>query len=200
MAHDFAKQRSSDKSSKKKRTSTKPATKTTPAKSHWPWFFSGLLSGLFVALIGFLGLFGTSPLQSINNNIMVQDSTIGDPSDESTDFTFYNLLSEAEVVVDVIAVELEPEIEENPNIYRVQAGSFNLMEDAEKLRAEIILLGLEVSISQAEVLGQTMYRVQAGPFIGNSIADDAVDLLARNNLPDTIKIVVRRLPDFHLKP
>ena len=190
MSHDFAKQRSSN-SSKKKRTSTKSATKTTLVKSHWPWFFSGLLSGLFVALIGFLGIFGTASLQNINSTISSQDLISGDPNDESTDFTFYNRLSEAEVMVDVVAVELEPEIEENPNIYRVQAGSFNLIDDAEKLRAEIILIGLDASISEAEVLGQTMYRVQAGPFVGNASADDAVDLLARNNLPDTIKIVVR---------
>lgn len=191
MAHDFAKQRSSNKSTKKKRASTKSVTKNTPSRSHWPWFFSGLLSGLFVALIAYLGIFGASPLQSINSAILVQDSTDGNMEEDGTDFTFYDRLSEAEVLVDVIAVELEPEIEENPDVYRVQAGSFNSMQDAEKLRAEIILLGLEASISQAEVLGQTMYRVQAGPFIGNANADDAIDLLARNNLPDTIKIVVR---------
>ncbi len=191
MAHDFAKQRSSNNTSKKKRTSTKSATKTSPGKSHWPWFFSGLISGLFVALIGFLGFFGTGSLQNINNTISSLDAISGDPNDEGTDFGFYTRLSEAEVVVDVVAVELQPEIEENPNIYRVQAGSFNVLGDAEKLRAEIILIGLDASISQAEVLGQTMYRVQAGPFVGNASADDAVDLLARNNLPDTIKIVVR---------
>ena len=190
MAHDFAKQRSSEKHSGKKRTSTKSATRTAPVKSHWPWFFSGLLSGLFIALVAYVGFFGTASLQGINNNI-VQDSASGEVNDEGTDFTFYDRLSEAEVIVDVVAVELEPEIEENPTIYRVQAGSFNSMEDAEKLRAEIILLGLDASISQAEVLGQTMFRVQAGPFTGNASANDAVDLLARNNMPDTIKIVVR---------
>lgn len=194
MAHDFAKQRSSNtskRSTKKKRTSTKSATKNAASKSHWPWFFSGLLSGLFVAIIGYLGIIGTRPLQSISNSNLVQDSTTEELTDDSTDFTFYDRLSEAEVLVDVVGVELVPEIEENPNTYRVQAGSFNSMEDAEKLRAEILLIGLEASISQAEVLGQTMFRVQAGPFIGNSSADDAVDLLARNNIPDTIKIVVR---------
>lgn len=191
MAHDFAKQRSSNKNSKKKRASTKSVTKNTANRNHWPWFFSGLLSGLFIALIAYLGILGASPLQNINNAILVQDSTDGNLEEDSTDFTFYDRLSEAEVLVDVIAVELEPEIEENPNVYRVQAGSFNSIADAEKLRAEIILLGLEASISEAEVLGQTMFRVQAGPFLGNADADDAVDLLARNNLPDTIKIVVR---------
>ena len=186
MAHDFAKQRSSNKSPKKNRTSTKSATKNTLNRGQWPWFFSGLISGLFIALIGYLGVVGPGPVQSINNSLMAQDSSKGDLK-----FSFYDLLTDAEVTVDVIGVELEPEIEENPTIYRVQAGSFNSTEDAEKLRAEIILLGLEASISQAEVLGQTVFRVQAGPFIGNSNADDAVELLAWNKITDTIKMVVR---------
>ncbi len=191
MAHDFAKQRSSDSKSRKKRSNSKSATKNSPAKSHWPWFFSGLISGLFIAVIAYVGLINNIPLQSISAQNALQDRAATDAEGDGTDFTFYERLPEAEVVVDVVAVELEPEIEENPTIYRVQAGSFNLLEDAEKLRAEIILMGLDASISEAVVLGQTMYRVQAGPFAGNASADDAVDLLARNNLPDTIKIVVR---------
>jgi cell division protein FtsN len=191
MAHDFAKQRSADKNSGKRRTKTNSATRTTPAKSHWPWFFSGLLSGLFIAVVAYLGIFGAEPIQNLSNSNLTLNTSADSADDSGTDFTFYDRLSEAEVTVDVVTVELEPEIEENPTIYRVQAGSFNSMEDAEKLRAEILLLGLDASISQAEVLGQTMFRVQAGPFVGNASADDAVDLLARNNLPDTIKIVVR---------
>ncbi len=191
MAHDFAKQGSSQNSKGKNRTSTRSATRTPPTRSHWPWFFSGLLSGLFVAVIGYLSIFGAFPLQSINSNTLLQESALKDLNDEGTDFTFYDRLSEAEVAVDVFTVQLEPEIEENPNIYRVQAGSFNSGEDAEKLQAKIIQIGLEASISQAEVLGQTMFRVQAGPFTGNASANDAVDLLSRNNIPDTIKIVVR---------
>lgn len=192
MAHDFAKQRSSEQQSRKKRAATNSATKVSQANGHWPWFFSGLLSGLFVAFIAFFWLYRSGPLQNLNNNILTQDVAAGESADtEGTGFTFYNRLSEAEVLVDVVAVELEPQVEANPSIYRVQAASFNTMTDAERLKAEIILLGLNAAIYQAEVLGQAVYRVQAGPFVGNASAEGAIDLLANNGINGAIKIEVR---------
>lgn len=192
MAHDFAKQRSSDSQTKKKRSANNSATKVSQRNGNWPWFFSGLLSGLFVAFIGFFWLYRSGPLQNLNNAVLSQDAVAGEPGAEAgTGFTFYNRLSEAEVLVDVVAVELQPQVEVNPSIYRVQAASFNAMNDAERLKAEIILMGLNASIYQAEVLGQTVYRVQAGPFVGNANAEDAIDLLARNSINGAIKIEVR---------
>lgn len=193
MAHDFAKQRPSDGKSGKPRPQTKSATKVSAGASHWPWFFSGLISGLFVAVIGFFGLYQPSLLQNAGSALLGQDaSDTENGTEEGTDLTFYNRLSEAEVVVDVVGVELEPEVEENPTVYRVQAASFNSLEDAENFRAELLLLGLDASIYRAEVLGQIRYRVQAGPFIGNASAEDAIDLLARNNINGAIKIEVRQ--------
>ena len=192
MAHDFAKQRTSDGSSNRKRSPSNSATKVTQARSHWPWFFSGLSSGLFVAFIGFFWLYRSGPLQNLNNNVFLQDPENGELGDDGgAGFTFYDRLSQAEVLVDVVTVDLKPLIEENPSIYRVQAASFNTMSDAEKLKAEIVLLGLNAAIYQAEVLSQTVYRVQAGPFVGNANAEDAIELLARNNINGAIKIVVR---------
>tara|TARA_R110000772_G_scaffold131045_2_gene239301 strand:- start:10704 stop:11279 length:576 start_codon:yes stop_codon:yes gene_type:complete len=191
MAHDFAKQRSSDSQSRKKRSANNSATKVSQTNGHWPWFFSGLLSGLFVAFIGFFWLYRSGPLQNLNNSVLAQDAVTEADAEAGAGFTFYDRLSEAEVLVDVVAVELQPQVEVNPSIYRVQAASFNTMNDAERLKAEIILMGLNAAIYQAEVLGQTVYRVQAGPFVGNTSAEDAIDLLARNSINGAIKIEVR---------
>jgi len=47
----------------------------------------------------------------------------------------------------------------------LQTGSFQRAQDAEKLRAQIILLGLPASIQKVEARpGETWHRVQAGPF------------------------------------
>ncbi len=192
MAHDFAKHRSSDTKPKKKRSSSKSATRVAQSRSPSPSFFSGLLVGLFAAFIFFFTLYRPGLLDSMNEAVFVQSTDSIEPNDnQDPDFTFYDRLSEAEVVVDVIGVDLEPEVEENPSIYRVQAASFNDIKDAESLKAEIILLGLDAAIYQAEVLGQTKYRVQAGPFIGNSQAEAAIELLAQNNVNGAIKIEVR---------
>lgn len=191
MAHDFAKQHSTSSTSKKRRASSKnAATKVSQSRTHWPWFFSGLLTGLFAAFIGLFSFYRPGMIQSPANQLATQEEA-GENREEGTDFTFYDRLSEAEVVVDVVAVELEPEQEEDPTIYRVQAASFNTRADAENLLAQIHSLGLEANIFATEVLGQTFYRVQAGPFTGNSNAEDAIDLLAGNNISGAIKIRVR---------
>lgn len=47
----------------------------------------------------------------------------------------------------------------------LQTGSFQRAQDAEKLRAQIILLGLPANIQKIEARpGETWHRVQAGPF------------------------------------
>jgi cell division protein FtsN len=49
--------------------------------------------------------------------------------------------------------------------YYLQVGSFRVLEDAEALRAKIILMGMPVEIQRAEVNGLQVNRVRVGPFI-----------------------------------
>ena len=48
--------------------------------------------------------------------------------------------------------------------YFLQVGSFRGLEDAESLRARILLLGMPVEIQRAEVNGLQVNRVRVGPF------------------------------------
>jgi cell division protein FtsN len=48
--------------------------------------------------------------------------------------------------------------------YFLQVGSFRVHEDAESLRARILLLGMPVEIQRAEVNGLQVNRVRVGPF------------------------------------
>ncbi|WP_195831672.1 SPOR domain-containing protein, partial [Bordetella pertussis] len=48
--------------------------------------------------------------------------------------------------------------------YFLQAGAYRVLEDAEALRARIILLGLPVVMQRAEVNGVQVNRVRVGPF------------------------------------
>jgi cell division protein FtsN len=48
--------------------------------------------------------------------------------------------------------------------YYLQVGSFRVLEDAEALRAKIILMGMPVEIQRAEVNGLQVNRVRVGPF------------------------------------
>ncbi|KAG0770694.1 hypothetical protein G6F22_017184 [Rhizopus arrhizus] len=48
--------------------------------------------------------------------------------------------------------------------YYLQAGAFRGENDAESLKARIILLGLPVAVQKAEVNGKAINRVRVGPF------------------------------------
>ncbi|MCM0036335.1 MAG: SPOR domain-containing protein [Burkholderiaceae bacterium] len=49
--------------------------------------------------------------------------------------------------------------------YYLQVGSFRVLEDAEALRAKILLMGMSVEIQRAEVNGLQVNRVRVGPFV-----------------------------------
>ncbi len=48
--------------------------------------------------------------------------------------------------------------------YFLQVGAFSVLEDAESVRAQMILLGLPVQIQRAEVNGLQVNRVRVGPY------------------------------------
>lgn len=48
--------------------------------------------------------------------------------------------------------------------YYLQVGAFRVLEDAESLRARMLLLGLPVQIQRAEVNGLQVNRVRVGPY------------------------------------
>ena len=53
---------------------------------------------------------------------------------------------------------------DQPGRYRLQAGSFQNMADADQRRASILLLGLETQIQTVNHGGATWHRVMLGPF------------------------------------
>lgn len=94
-------------------------------------------------------------------------------------FEFYTLLPEAETLggppdaeesaakpVTAANAKTEAKKPETPKQRIIlQTGSFQRTQDAEKLRAQLILLGLPASIQKVDIRpGETWFRVQAGPF------------------------------------
>jgi len=48
--------------------------------------------------------------------------------------------------------------------YFLQVGAYRVLEDAEALRARILLLGMPVQVQRADVNGQQINRVRVGPY------------------------------------
>ncbi len=68
-------------------------------------------------------------------------------------------------------------------LYFIQAGSFPNKEEAEKLKAKLSLLGMEVTVFAVSIPDKgTFHRVRVGPFKGSIEMNSALTLLIQNGI------------------
>ena len=138
---------------------------STPANPlpRWVWFVSGVAVGSFVTFLAFVGT--TVPSDPAVSPEAVQapaPSSGGERAEnEEMQWNFYDLFPRSEVPVhDLYATDEEVG---GPISYLLQAGSFQNPDDADRLRGELILMGLDVEVRQIRVNGQAWHRVMVGP-------------------------------------
>lgn len=137
---------------------------------YWVVFCAGALCGGFLTFLIFLGGVGSQP----GNGATKQDTAAAPKpakpdrkADNNTQFDFFTLLPEREVIVpDEQPRDVAPSTEQYN--YILQAGSFKTGKDADRRRAELLLLGLEAKIEAVEANGDTWHRVYVGPFTSRS--------------------------------
>jgi cell division protein FtsN len=209
MAQDFAKQRSNPDGNKRKRAVSKGPQ---PANTNWSWFFSGLMTGVIVSIAAYLGVLKLEEDVAEGAATTVAGANPEDPP--IYNFGFYETLSTAEVAVEgppgaapadtaaaggnppdtaapSASIQSAATEEKRPDLYLLQAGSFQNQEDAESRRGQIILLNMNASVVEGVVQGRTRYRVQVGPFAGRQSAEDARNLLSANDLESIAMLVPR---------
>ncbi len=164
-----------------KKTRPRAATRTKPQSKvpGWVWLFTGTALGAFIMF-----LMRLSELPASEDS--AADTTTKVPSESSDDqqprFDFYKLLKESEVPVPVYEPEESAETApEQLSQYLLQVASFKAAEDAEQLRAELILLNLTAHVETAKVRnGETWHRVIVGPFESRSKLAKARSILVSN--------------------
>jgi len=185
MAQDFAKKKKASSTTAPKKPVRSATRNSSDNSNHWSWFFSGLFGGVLLCMVGYFSL------TQLNNGASISEVAIpglgneNEASDSATQLEFYDYLPQAEVEVNVVPVELASsalEDESNQITYLLQAGSFLDPNDAESLRARLILLNLDTRIQPAPLSGRTWYRVQAGPFVGRNAVESAENTLIENNI------------------
>ena len=141
----------------------------------WVWLFTGSVLGAFIMFLVYLTGITPQPSQFPQLNVGEQTTptpvsetktpTEADNTDETPKprFDFYKLLKESEVA------KVEPPDANIPlkagPLYDLQVGSFRKVADADRLRAELILLNLEARIETVTVRNaETWHRVLVGPF------------------------------------
>lgn len=100
-----------------------------------------------------------------------------------SEFEFYTLLPESEVVAPHVESYKSTSKKLKENIsYLLQAGSFRKAADADRLRASLILQGLNTKITTiTNKNGTIWHRVTVGPFKSRTKLNKAQDILAASN-------------------
>ncbi|MCP3907855.1 MAG: SPOR domain-containing protein [Oceanicoccus sp.] len=154
MTHDFAK--------KPKATKKKKSRKTKSQVPGWVWLFTGIVTGLFISFLAYLAdITPEDAPEEISNTV---EKAADDVKTIATQFDFYTLLPEREVIVEVEREDSSGE-PAAATVYILQAGSFKNAEDGDRLRAQLILMGLDARVEAiTSANGDVWHRVQVGPF------------------------------------
>ncbi len=173
--------------------------RSSPASSTgipgWVWFLTGLVAGVFVSFLAYLWHFvPTDPQTAQIEDLTPMERPRADPDlvAEEMQFDFYDLFPKSEVpIVEEYNTEGLRVESEDPFAYLLQAGSFREVNDADQLRAELILLGLEVFIKDITVDGKDWHRVMVGPLENDLALNRAQDKLAAaeiESIPFKVKL------------
>ncbi len=164
----------------------------------WLWFAAGLLVGVAGTMFAeFQETFSAGGVVQA-----VREATSSDRSEASAKakehkpekkskrprFEFYTMLPEMEVAVPEheltggsSAASRNPE---NDGVtYVLQAGSFRQLAQADRLKAELALMGMPVTIQTVSIEGGSKWhRVRVGPFTNLQALNEARTELQRNGL------------------
>jgi len=183
MTQDFAKKRASKES-----TRDSPPSAARVRTFSLATFVTGFLVGAFITFL--IALYYLKP----SEGILATDG--GKPRDEpqandnGMKWEFYDIFPNSVVPVVEEYTETGKKVIVDHSRWVLQAGSFKNAIDADKRRATLILMGLDVSVQEVEVDGASRHRIIVGPF------DSALELSrAQNKLAQAeISSISKKIP------
>lgn len=161
-----------------RRRQARRSDQQTPA---WLWFAGGLVCGLGLATMAWVGGYLPQPEQMPSSDPSGRDeppiAELEEPAPRRR-YDFFSVLPEIEAVVPIQEIEERArEQEDQPAAdagrYWLQVGSFRAAGDADGLKAQLALLGMVAHVQEVTVNGDTWYRVRVGPFEGARATDSA---------------------------
>lgn len=160
----------------------------------WLWLITGLLLGGFIS-----GLFwlqgqsdgaaggewvGAKPDRPPQGKPAATPRRAEVPPPPKPRFDFYTMLPKMEVVVPDDELDHEPAApptNAQPATYLIQVGSFRKTADADRLKAQLALLGFEARVVSARISSRDVrYRVRSGPYRGKQALNKARKRLSEN--------------------
>lgn len=155
----------------------------------WVWLLTGIVTGAFIMFLVYLS--GLSPAPVTDKSSAVKKTQSPPPvTQEKPVFEFYDTLMNNEVIPPP-SQQKASSGKTNELTYMLQAASFKKQSDADSLRAQLTLEGLDASIAQFNNRGEIYHRVMVGPFTDTAKMDQAKKTLASHNISP---IVLQKKP------
>lgn len=174
----------------------------------WMWFFAVMAISLFVGLLMYLDLYekgqvsepkainfskyfprSSGPGESKEKQVTAITPEENNTADKSnTSFDFYSLLPKMEVLVPdhevVIRAAKAPlnQAPEEKGSYYLQAGAFKDHQSADRMKANLALLGIESRIVSVTLNSGVWHRVRIGPFNDSGQLNKVKNTMQANNI------------------
>ena len=194
MARDYAKtpkSRSKKASTRGKSTQRRgggsgKAASNTGSGSSWRSYLAGLFSGFFVSFIIYLANLPAAENSTPRPEAAPAAVAAVPAEPPKPRFDFYKMLPEQTIDGPVEPAEVaKPRAGAPQESYLLQAGSFRQRDDADRRRAELLLLGLEPKVEETNSDNGRWFRVYLGPFTSHSQMTRARSLTAAQDI-DTL--------------
>ena len=187
MAQDFAKQKQGKSTRKAPARKTQAQRRSGEGQSRGKGlrlYVAGVLTGVFLSFIGYLGTLPDPAVSATETGTPEQPEVVI----QRPRFDFYTNLTQESI--DEVQDQVEPAADvrkpptatELPEPYLLQAGSFRQHDDAERRRAQLLLLGLEPVIEETSSSNGIWFRVYLGPFESRELMVRARGLTTNQNI------------------
>ncbi|MCA1925045.1 MAG: SPOR domain-containing protein [Thiobacillus sp.] len=164
----------------------KPASR--PARRDGNSIFAGVLIGLAVGAALAVGvalwITGNNPFKTAPSPAKPAAPAPAAAPEPAPSFDFYKVLPGDESAA--LPATTGPAAPPAPR-YFLQAGAFHNAEDADNLKAQLALLGVQAAIQTSDVADKGVFhRVRIGPFLAMDEVNRTRSLLTQNNIPATL--------------
>jgi cell division protein FtsN len=196
VPQDFAKRKQSSNSKKppvrRKAQAQRHTGEPQPRGKSFRMFMTGMFTGVFLSFLFYL--YKLPALVEPGQEIAMAPAPEAAAEIPKPRFEFYTMLPKQtmELEEDVETVEPASDVSKPPSPsaapqpYFLQAGSFRQKDDAERRRAEILLLGLEPKIEESSSDNGHWFRVSLGPFESQDAVARARSLLANQSIESVL--------------
>ena len=187
MGQDFAKRKQGKSTRKAPARKTQAQRRSGEGQSRGKGlrlYVAGVLTGVFLSFIGYLGTLPDPAVSATETGTPEQPEVVI----QRPRFDFYTNLTQESI--DEVQDQVEPAADvrkpptatELPEPYLLQAGSFRQPDDAERRRAQLLLLGLEPVIEEISSSNGIWFRVYLGPFESRELMIRARGLTTNQNI------------------